>query len=483
MKLTEYLNYFLVSVNWPTVIVLLLIIIPVADTLFRMIASKTRSGLKAERKNHQSLRLQYCCLEDEMRDLRLENCALSQISTDLQNLADLGSQGAPRERPHPLSSNKALTKPEMTDIDDEVIDIIVVRDLFDDRGENGMETIQEQPEARQKEVIDLISVRDLFNDDNEIVALPDQYETEISIGQSADILTTRDELGVDVALAFDQIGESDVVKSDVVKRDEIADLPKYEDESDVDTARVFNLIGESNVTDEAADVVTSLDESEADVAGVYKVIAESGVTDEAADVVTSLDESESDVAGVFKVIRESDVVKGAETADSQTGDDEAAKGDTVELCKLPDADIHGNDLDTELPGKEDASRENDDAAMEQVAEQVIEPVSASTEAAAKTTKRSGVTDRRNGEAVEQNSALDVPDDEVGLIKLTDEERAILIAISKQRLDGLSSSGIISNQRVQLAINRLKEGGLIDEIDDEIVDSPAGQRWLDSRDSR
>ena len=532
--MAEYFNYFLASVNWPTVIVLSLIIIPVTDTLFRMIASKVRSGLRAEREDHQDLRLKYCCLEDQMRELRLENLALSQISTDIQNLSGPGNHSAPLERAHPLSGKKTLTKPGMTDIDDEVIDIIVVRDLFDDRGENGLDAIQEQPEERQEEVIDLISVRDLFNDDNDVVALPDQYETEISIGESADILTARDEPEVDITAEFDLTGEFEVVKSD-----EIADLPTFEDEPDVDNARVFKLIDENDVVKggEIAGLPTFEDEPDVDNVRVFKLIDENDVVKggEIAGLPTFLDEPDVDTATVFNLLAESDLVKGDETADAQTGSDEAAKGDTEEICTLADAEIHGDDLDTEPPALEDASRDNDDAdaqtdgheaakgdteemctladaeihgddldtepraledashdnddddaAMERVAEQVIEPVSASTEEAATTPNGSDVTDQRNGEANgeagEQDSTQDLQDDEVGLIKLTDEERAILIAISKQRLDGVSSSGIIGSQRVQLAVNRLKDDGLIDEMDDELVDSAAGQRWLDSRDS-
>jgi hypothetical protein len=536
VKVAEFFKYFLASVNWSTVIVLSLIIIPVTDTLFRMIASKVRSGLRAEREDHQDLRLKYCCLEDQMRELRLENLALSQISTDLQNLPDLGNRSTPRERPHPLTGKKALAKPEMTDIDDEVIDIIVVRDLFDDRGENGMDAIQEQPEERQKEVIDLISVRDLFNGDNEVVALPDQYETEISIGESADLLTARDEPEVNITADFNLTGEFEVVmedevaelpaspdetvgdtvrelkairESDVIECDEVAELPASPDEAVGDTVRELKVIRESDVVecDAITDLPTSEGESELDTARAFKLRRESDVNkgDEITDPASSRGESELDIPREFKTLRENDVAKFDEVAglppfedepeadttqvfnlicasdvideaaDGQTDSNDVAKGDTIELCPVADADI---------PEIEDASRHVDDAdaSMEQVTEQVIEPVSASTEEAVETPERSGVSDQRNGEMDRRNSIQELPDDEVGLIKLTDEERAILIAISKQRLDGVSSSGIISSQRVQLAVNRLKDDGLIDEIDDEIVDSAAGQRWLDSRDS-
>ena len=359
MKLLEFLKIFLATVNWPTVLVLLLVVIPLVSFSVRRRAAAIRKRLKEEKDEHQTARLKICNLKEEIRGLQAENDKLTQLSAISQMLSDGEAGNDRQDMPSSTSDRMTPAGQEITGADEEVIDLIVVRDFFNDRDDNGMDTIDENPGNQDRQGSDFMSVTDLFEDDSEL----------------------EDLTGLDRA----------------------------------------DVTSESAVEDQ-----TTLDTSSSDVVAV--------------------DDQSSDE----ELLEGNDVAKGGEAEFRQSADEEPAE--------VEDASQHEDEADEEL-------------------EEVTDQLPPDTRDVESSTSESNQPANDTVEPVKSQSRTA---DETGSVDLTNEERAILIAISKQRLDGLSSSGIISSQRVQIALNRLMENGLIDEVDEEFVDSPAGRRWLESR---
>lgn len=66
------------------------------------------------------------------------------------------------------------------------------------------------------------------------------------------------------------------------------------------------------------------------------------------------------------------------------------------------------------------------------------------------------------------------------VTLTEEERIVLIAISRNQLDRLYHSRMIGNQRIQLVLDRLEQLEFVGEGPSSHYTLPIAREWLDSK---
>ena len=66
------------------------------------------------------------------------------------------------------------------------------------------------------------------------------------------------------------------------------------------------------------------------------------------------------------------------------------------------------------------------------------------------------------------------------VELTDEEEAILMAISMDQMDLVYRSNEISNQRIALVLDRLRRLDFIGEGTHGHFAYPMGREWLDAK---
>lgn len=359
-----FLEQFLQSINWPTIIGLLIIFVPLSMLLYRFIAGGVKNALHNEKMAHRDAKVRLRQLEHELHMLQRE----SSSATD-EKSATLPAIG----------KMTLATEPE-----DEVIAEIAVRAP----GEVNEPADDPVPDA---------------GGDSQEVEEPSVYEH------------------------FEDFGEGGVFKP-------VDDPEMLVPLDDIELPSIDNQLFSSTDWEITASVAK---QAAAEDAGGERA-------------TPACDDPEQTAA-------EDDSPAIRQEADVDTGD---ATGDVEPVAAVSNE---------ENPDAEPAADDPRDAQV--LTTRAAEP-------------KDDVDDEEDDEEDEDyyDDEIDDPPErhESDGISLGKEEQTILAAVSGNRLGEVARSGIISNHRVQSALERLANLGFVEERDGDITETPEGQHWLDTR---
>ena len=445
MDIAQLLNDVMTMGNWPTIVaasIIVYLLCAAAISVARKVV-RWRTRVKEDTQFHNRLRdcRQEYRQQQTQQEVPAETITVEETATPQRT----AKPAEPIQQAQPIQETSSTahmtfnddTGPKRAESDGGVLDVIVLRDFFNDRDDDGMERIHEPTKDRDKEVSEAISIRDYLKDNKKSSEPSDPASSTIHLEQDANAPSADGEPSLGVEPETEEGLSAEIAIDFVVEEVELEEVEIFAETADEDN---------------------HFDETESQSAEFHSFPDTSEESFEPIVEIELLEEDSIEIELPNQLISEIDIAEDA-GGNSAECDSAVYMGPAIDLNAFREAAENGEA--TIAPANGEASGEGT----------VDENTNGADE-----------WDPRFGRKVEPAANRNLANGEVSSIELTSEERAILIAISRQRLDGVSRSGLISSQRVELALIRLMETGLIDAVDDQFVNSPAGQRWLELEDA-